>query len=206
MKAHKDRRGRATVEKIKRTAPAPGGRNGPTQSRHGFPTFVAQRHETTAARFLVRRTVTAILVFLSVPALIMAQATGSFRGTVTDSSGARIFGAVVGVEGSDGSRSMTVTDDEGAFRFSSLAPGSYSVKISAAGMSDWSDANVSISAASEPNPVLAILQVSPEVTSVTVRPSIEELAVEQVNQQLKQRVLGIIPNYYVSYEEHPAPM
>jgi len=154
----------------------------------------------------LRKTLTAILVFLSVSAWVMAQATGSFRGTVTDSSGARIFGAVVAVEGADGSRSTTVTDDEGAFKFSSLAPGNYRVKISAAGMSDWSNANVSVSETPEPNPVLAVLQVAPEVTTVTVRPSIEELAVEQVNQELKQRVLGIIPNYYVSYEENPAPM
>jgi CheY-like chemotaxis protein len=119
----------------------------------------------------VRETLAAILVFLLLSAWAMAQATGSIRGIVTNSSGARIFGALVAVERADGSQSMTVTDGEGAFKFSSLTPGNYSVKISAAGMFDWSDVNVPASATPEPDPVLAVLQVSPEVTTVTVRPS-----------------------------------
>jgi len=61
---------------------------------------------------------------------------------------------------------MTATDGEGAFKISSLTPGNYSVKISAAGMSDWSKVNVPASATPEPNPVLAVLQVAPEVSSL----------------------------------------
>jgi hypothetical protein len=155
----------------------------------------------------VRKTLTAIFVFLSLSAQwLMAQTTGSIQGTVTDSSGERIFGAVVAAEGADGSRNMTVTDGEGVFKISSLMPGNYSVRISAAGMSEWSNVNVPASATPELNPVVAILQVAPELTTVTVRPSPEELAAEQVNQELKQRVLGVIPNYYVSYEKNPAPL
>jgi hypothetical protein len=188
--AQKDRRGRVPVDKIKplltATATAQSGRNGHAQSSDGILDFVAKQHKTAAAKFRVRKTLTAILVFLSLSAWAIAQGTGSIRGTVSDSSGARIFGAVVAVEGADGSRNMTVTDDEGAFKISSLAPGNYSVRISAAGMSDWSDVNVPASATPERNPVLAVLQVAPEVTTVTVRLSTEELAAEQINQQLKQ--------------------
>jgi hypothetical protein len=210
-RARKHRGGQETVDKIKplltSTATAPGGRKGHAQSSEGILDFVAKQHKTDAAKFLVKKTLAVILVFLSLSAQwVMAQATGSIQGAVTDSSGLPIFGAVVAVEGPDGSRSMTVTDGAGAFKISSLTLSNYSVKISAAGFSDWSKVNVAASATPESNPVLAVLQVAPEVRSVTVRPSTEELAAEQVTQQLKQRVLGVIPNYYVSYEQNPAPL
>jgi carboxypeptidase family protein len=136
----------------------------------------------------------------------IAQDTGSIQGTVTDSSGAPIFGAVVAVEGADGNRRMTATDVEGAFKISSLTPGDYSIRISAAGLSDWTAQNVRSSVNPESNPLNAVLQVAPEVTTVTVGVSENEVAEAQLNQELKQRVLGIIPNYYVSYENKPAPL
>jgi hypothetical protein len=136
----------------------------------------------------------------------MAQDTGSIQGTVTDSSGAPIFGAVAAAEGADGNRSMTVTDVEGAFKISSLALGNYSIRISAAGLSDWTAENVRSSVNPESNPVIAVLQVAPAVTTVTVGVSGDEVAAAQLNQELKQRVLGVIPNYYVSYENNPAPL
>jgi hypothetical protein len=113
---------------------------------------------------------------------------------------------LVAVEGADGKRSMTTTDCEGAFQISALAPGNYSVRISAAGLSDWTSPEVPASAAPDANPLMAVLQVATEVTSITVGLSSEEAASEQLNRELKQRVLGVIPNYYVSYESNPAPL
>jgi hypothetical protein len=50
------------------------------------------------------------------------------------------------------------------------------------------------------------LQVAPVVTSVTVGLAPGELAAEQLNQELKQRTLGVVPNYYVTYDENPASL
>jgi hypothetical protein len=136
----------------------------------------------------------------------MTQATGSIQGTVTDSSDTPIFGAVVTVEGADGNPRTTVSDGEGAFKISSLALGNYSVKVSASGMSDWTAQDVPASVTPATKPVLAVLQVAPEVTTVTVGLPPEEVAEQQLHQELKQRALGIIPNYYVTYENHPAPL
>ena len=156
---------------------------------------------------LMRKTLPAVLVFLClVGQWAMAQATGSIQGSVTDSSNAPILGAVVTVEGSDGSPHTTVTDFEGAFKISSLTLGNYSVKISAAGLSDWTASNVPASVTPESNPLLAVLQVAPEITTVTVGLSTEEVAADQLNREVKQRVLGVIPNYFVTYESHPAPL
>jgi hypothetical protein len=128
------------------------------------------------------------------------------QGKVTDTSGAPILGAVVTVHGTDGILQMTVTGGDGAFQISSLAPGTYSVKISASGLSDWSAANVPASIAPESKPLLAVMHVALAVTTLTVGLSPEEVAAEQLNQEVKQRVLGVLPNYYAAYEDHPAPL
>ncbi len=127
-----------------------------------------------------------------------AQGAGSIQGKVTDPSGAPIFGAVVTVEGGGGS-STTVTDMEGAFRISLLPPGNFNVKISASGMSDWTAESVAASAA-DTKPLLAVMQLAPTVTSMTVGLSPKELAEEQVKGETQQRVAGIIPNYFVAYD------
>lgn len=157
--------------------------------------------------WLITRTLPASFVLVAFAGQwVMAQPAGSIRGTVTDSSGAQIFGAVVTVEGADGNRSVTVTDGEGAFKISSLTPGSYNVRISAVGFSDFTASTASITDTAESAPLTVVLQVAPQVTTVTVGLSTEEVAAAQLNQELKQRVLGIIPNYYVAYENNPAPL
>ena len=145
------------------------------------------------------------LLLLVAPGAI-SQETGSIQGTATDSSGAPIFGAVVAIEGADGNRRMTATDVEGAFKISSLPPGNYAVRISAAGLSDWTAESVPPSVGPDAHVLLAVLQVAPEVTTVTVGLSEPEVAEAQLKQELKQRVLGVIPNYYVSFEKNPAPL
>jgi hypothetical protein len=135
-----------------------------------------------------------------------AQTTGSIQGKVSDSSGAAVLGAVVTVERADGSRRTTVTDNDGIFQISSLTLSNYNVKISANGLSDWTATNVLASVEPESHSLLAVLQVAPMVTTVTVGLPPEEVAAEQFKRELKQRVLGVIPNYYVTYENHPAPL
>jgi len=34
----------------------------------------------------------------------------------------------------------------------------------------------------------------------------DEVAAEQIRHELKQRTLVVIPDFYVSYEDHPAPL
>jgi hypothetical protein len=121
-----------------------------------------------------------ILTFLFAGQCAVAQDTGSIQGKVTDTSGAPMLGAVVTVNGTDGILHMTVTGDDGAFQISSLAPGTYSVKISASGLSDWSAANVSASIAPESKPLLAVMHVALAVTTLTVGLSPEEVAVGTV--------------------------
>ncbi len=50
------------------------------------------------------------------------------------------------------------------------------------------------------------MEVAPVATTVTVGLSPEEVAQEQLKQETQQRVLGVIPNYFVAYEKNAAPL
>ena len=50
------------------------------------------------------------------------------------------------------------------------------------------------------------LALAPTVTEVRVVPTRVEVAEDQIKAQEKQRVLGVVPNFYVSYEHHALPL
>ncbi len=161
----------------------------------------------TALGLLTQGAIAAVaLVLLASGPAAMALEPGLIQGTVNDSSGSPVYGAVVTVEDARGTRHVTATDVDGTFRISSLAPGDYSVRVSANAFSDWTAASVPASAPSESKPLVAVLEVAPQVTTVTVGVGPEEVAEEQVSEELKQRTLKVFPNYYISYEAHPAPL
>ncbi len=131
---------------------------------------------------------------------------GAIRGTAADTSGSVVVGAVVTLEaaGSTAPRT-TVTDDTGSFHFSTVEPGNYKITIAAAGFAVWTAASVTAGSGENP-PLSAVLQVAPESTKMDVGLSEHERAVEQVKAEEKQRLLGIFPNFFVSYEPNPAPL
>jgi hypothetical protein len=139
-------------------------------------------------------------------AAIAQQEGGFIHGKASDESGAPVYGALVSIEDANGSRYTTVSDDKGVFRISSLAPGKYRVKVSASGFSDWTASNVAASGAPESEALLAVLQVAPQETAVTVGLPPEEIAAEQIHHEMKQRTLVVLPNFYVSYENHPSSL
>lgn len=135
-----------------------------------------------------------------------APASGTVRGTVTDSSGAGIGAAIVSLQlaGATAQRT-TLTDQTGSFHFSAVEPGSYSLSITAAGFTDQT-AKVSVTAGDNPPLSPIVLQIAPSISKVDVGLPPHELAVQQVHAEEKQRVLGIFPNFYVSYEPNAAPL
>jgi len=147
-----------------------------------------------------------VLAVLFASGCIWAQDAGSIQGRVTDASGAPVLGAVVTATGAAGDSRKTATDAQGAFEISSLTAGNYTINISANGLADWSASNVGVTSAPGSKPLLVVMRVAPTVTSVTVGLPPEEVAQAQLNQEVQQRVLGVLPNYYVAYEAHPAPL
>jgi hypothetical protein len=140
---------------------------------------------------------------LSAPAIQPAH----IAGTVTDANGDLIPGATIHIETSEQNLHSAIADDNGFFHIDNLAPGkSYQVTVSAKGFADWKSPEVVLAPGQFDllnNVKLAILG---ETTSVTVVATREDLATEQVKVEEQQRVLGFIPNFYVSYDKDAAPL
>jgi hypothetical protein len=131
---------------------------------------------------------------------------GSISGTVFDQSGALVAGARVKLTFEDQSRNQeTVSGADGQFAFSNIAPGAFQVTIAASGF-----AAQTIPGTLQPGQNYIVtkiaLAVAKNVTDVEVQLTQEEVAQEQIKVEEKQRVLGAIPNFYVTYESNPAPM
>ena len=127
------------------------------------------------------------------------QTTGSISGTIVDLTGAVVLGAQVRLTRGDQSPSAeTLSDELGQFSFANVAQGAFELTISFPNF----DTQV-ISGTVHPGEAYVvpqvILVVAEQVTQVTVTLTQVEVAEVQIKDQEKQRVLGIIPNFYVSY-------
>jgi Carboxypeptidase regulatory-like domain len=128
-------------------------------------------------------------------------------GAVTDASGLVVMGAVVTLQSAaPAGRRTTVTDETGSFHFAAVEPGSYTLAIAADGFAAWTAPNIVVRAGGKQPSVSAVLQVAPNSSSVDVGLPPHELAVEQVKAEEKQRLLGVFPNFFVTYEPNPAPL
>ncbi len=135
------------------------------------------------------------------------DAPGTIDGVVTDSSGSVVLGALVtlGTTTSSGKRT-TVTNGTGSFRFAAVAPGNYTITIVADGFAPWTAASVVVREGQDPAATSAVLQVASASTKLDVGLSPKELAVEQLKTEEKQRLLGVFPNYFVTYDPNAAPL
>ena len=80
------------------------------------------------AKFFGGLVCSAVILVLSIVA--NSQFRAGLQGTVTDSSGAVVSGATVTLTSNETQRSQTVTtSDDGFYRFSSLAPGNYTLTV-----------------------------------------------------------------------------
>ena len=125
------------------------------------------------------------------------QAPASVSGTVLYQTQA-VEGAKVTLTHDDSSASQeTTTGEQGQFLFSGVAPGPFHITIAGEGFETQS-----FSGTVRPGDTFFVPQVSlvlaTVVTEVRVMPP-DQVAEVQVKEQEKQRVLGVIPNFYVSY-------
>jgi hypothetical protein len=136
-----------------------------------------------------------------------AGATGSVSGNVVDTDDAVIANAQVALQEADSNTSRTTASDElGAFRFDSVAAGRYIVRINAAGFAAWTIKDILVVHEGE-NVVMPPVQLGVEaiVTSVNAI-TVEDLAERQITAEEHQRILGVLPNFYVSYIPDAAPL
>jgi len=99
----------------------------------------------------------------------------------------------------------TTTDANGRFAFSSVPAGAFTITASAPGFVAAKVAGMLQTGESLEVPAIE-LSLAEATTSVRVTASPQEVATEEVKLEEKQRVLGFIPNFYVVYDAHPAPL
>lgn len=133
---------------------------------------------------------------------------GGISGTVIDPTGHTVAGATVILEGpSNKDRYTTVANNNGFFEFHGLESGiPYRALIRANGFANWTSPVVEL----EPGQYKVLtdckLRLENVQTTVDVRYSSTKVAAEQVEAAEKQRVLGIVPNFYVVYDRYPEPL
>jgi hypothetical protein len=134
------------------------------------------------------------------------RVSGYVSGTVTDQAGAVAVGAQLRLTREDDSPAREiVSGDNGQFSFADLPPGPFQLTITAQGFETQR-----FSGALRPGETYIVpairLPIATAVTEVRVVVASVEVAREQLREQEKQRVLGFIPNFYVSYVPDAAPL
>ena len=117
-----------------------------------------------------------------------------------------IAGATVTLTREDPSLNQeALSGDDGQFSFSNLVPGPFRLTVISAGFATQAFLGNLRSGESYVSPQV-VLAIAPNVTEVRVVPSQVEVAEAQLKEQEKQRALGFIPNFYVSYIPNAAPL
>lgn len=133
---------------------------------------------------------------------------GSLVGTVTDVNGDPVPDATVVLEAQENaSRRTLVTAENGFFEFHDLKPGTpYQLSVTAKNFADWASAAITL----EPGQFKIVtgirLRIETERTTVDVHYDPVEVATEQFKAQENQRLFGILPNFYVSYDQSAEPL
>jgi len=130
-------------------------------------------------------------------------------GVVSDIQGGLIPGAHVLAEraGAPASESQEANASNlGHFRFSDLAPGTYSVTISSPGFETYSLQDIILKPGESFELPEVALPIARTAADATVTITEQQLAEVELNDELHQRVLGILPNYYTSYIWDAAPL
>lgn len=132
---------------------------------------------------------------------------GTIHGTVMDSNGNVVVGALVTLE-SDAQKAhrTLLTDSAGFFNFTGLEPGTFQITVTAQGFTAWSGTKIVLSPGEYYEAPEIALRVASANTSVRVVFSRQDLAEEQMKAEEKQRVLGVFPNFYTSYVWNAEPL
>ena len=133
--------------------------------------------------------------------LLSANKTGTITGVVTDSNDAIVPGAQVILTASGGGeRRSVLSGDNGSYSFHELKPNvTYQITIDATGFATWTSPEITLGQDQVYFVPMNGLQFTSDTASVTVYASRDEIAAEQVKMEERQRVFGILPNFYVSY-------
>ncbi|MGA7524879.1 MAG: carboxypeptidase regulatory-like domain-containing protein [Acidobacteriaceae bacterium] len=129
-------------------------------------------------------------------------------GTVTTAGGDTVvIGAVITLQNSatHAARSATSTDS-GFFSFTDVPAGSYTISVKGQGFEPWTSSPLDIRADEYCQVARIVLKINTAASTVLVTASTHQVAELQLESEEKQRILGVIPNFFVSYVPDAAPL
>jgi hypothetical protein len=136
-------------------------------------------------------------------------AAGSIHGVIASADGTVYEGVRVELEmkrGHDPATATELTDSGGAFNFAQLPPGEFKVTVSSDGFVTQSISG-QLLAGEAFDARTIVLPVAAAASFVQVSAGSQaEIAQQQLNFEEQQRVLGLFPNYYVSYDRNALPL
>jgi Carboxypeptidase regulatory-like domain len=131
---------------------------------------------------------------------------GTISGRVLDQNGNSVPGTSMQIRCEQESAIQEVqSDEDGRFHFRSVPPGPFQLTATGEGFVPQTIANTLRPGEDYVVPPIT-MHLATVVTEVRVSPSTEEIAQEEFKDLEQQRVLGIVPNYYVSYIGEAVPL
>lgn len=137
---------------------------------------------------------------------VSKEGSASVSGSILDPDGAAVSGATVTLtEVGRAEGRLFVTGIDGRFMFTNILHGSYFILVEAKGFQPAPSAPFAIAATQSYEVPSVKLSIGAANTEIVVQPT-EVIAAQQIKAEEKQRVRGIIPNFYTSYIWNAAPL
>jgi hypothetical protein len=130
------------------------------------------------------------------------------HGVVSGKNGELYEGVRVTLDysGPDAPQERTLTtDSDGAFDFADAPVGTFTLTFTSKGFAAQTVSGV-LHEGEDYNAQTIVLQVAETIDEVQVTASQQDIEVEQVREEEHQRVLGIVPNFYVTYVPNAPPL
>jgi hypothetical protein len=128
----------------------------------------------------------------------------SISGAVIDANGDAIAGARVALAGTV--NRVVESGSNGEFAFSELPPGSFRLTVTSTGMEAYISSEIPLRLEDVQLLPRIVLHIAATTTEIRVSGDANELAEEQVHIAVEQRVLGVLPNFYSSYDWNAPPL
>ena len=134
------------------------------------------------------------------------DALGTVRGVIVDRDGTVYEGAQVALTAAGGGPARTaISGGDGRFSFDGVAAGAFKLTVSASGFATQVvEGTLAAGASYEGKPI--VLAMSSASSEVQVTASQTEIATAQLKQEETQHVLGLMPNFYVTYVPNAPPL
>jgi hypothetical protein len=131
---------------------------------------------------------------------------GGISGRIVDRAGTGVAQANVRLTRADDSVAVDVlSNDDGQFSFSNISAGRFDLTIASLGFATQ-ELSGELGAGENYMVPEIVLVIATAMAEVRVVPSQVDVAEDEIKEQEKQRALGFIPNFYVSYVADAVPL